>query len=210
MVASHLDCSSASQAYLLCYGKPVKQVKFDASLEAMYTKLPSLSLPQLLKSINAHVQFSSGVRSGAWPGHPSFNRRPLPMLLYRRLCGWRSSLRVAHRLALDRLSHGDAVLRVLLPLLSCLLVLLVLLTILLALLTVLLALLSSLLVLLIAGASRVPIHGALLLLKALIHEAGDEAEGRQEDEEQDDCDHACAGHPLALTTSHLHVAIFDL
>ena len=71
-------------------------------------------------------------------------------------------------------------LRILLPLLSCLLVLLVLLTILLALLTVLLVLLTSLLVLLGAGASRVPIHWALLLLKALIHEAGDEAKGRQE------------------------------
>ncbi len=39
-------------------------------------------------------------------------------LLYGRLCGWLGSLRVAHRLALYWLSHRDAGLWVLLPLLS--------------------------------------------------------------------------------------------
>jgi hypothetical protein len=81
--------------------------------------------------------------------------------------------------SLDRLSHWNVCLRVLLHLMA-------------------LALLW-----LRAGACWVPIHRALLLLKALVHEAGDEAEGGQEDEEQDYCDHARAFHPFALAAANL-------
>ena len=73
----------------------------------------------------------------------------------------------------------------------------------LVLLTVLLALLTRLLVLLGAGAWGVAIHWALLLFEALIHEAGDEAEGRQEDEQQYDSNHARAGHSLTFAAPHL-------
>lgn len=73
----------------------------------------------------------------------------------------------------------------------------------LVLLTVLLALLTRLLVLLGAGAWGVAIHWTLLLFEALIHEAGDETEGRQEDEQQYDSNHARAGHSLTFAAPHL-------
>ena len=116
---------------------------------------------------------------------------------------WLSSLGVAHRLALDGLSHRDGGLRVLLPLLT---ILPALLTVLPAILPGLLALLTRLPVLLAAGSWGVAIHWALLLFEALVHEARDEAEGGQEDKQQDDGNHACAGHSLALAAPHLQQA----
>ena len=128
------------------------------------------------------------------------------MLLNRRLSGRLGCLGVAHRLPLDRLSHRDAGLWVLLPLLTCLLVVLALLTVLLP----LLILLPGLQVVLVAGACGVAVYRALLLFKALVHEAGDEAEGGQEDAQQNDSNHARAGHPLALAAPHLHVVLMQI
>jgi hypothetical protein len=54
-----------------------------------------------------------------------------------------------------------------------------------------------------AGACWVPIDRALLLLEALVHEAGDKAEWWQKDEEQNHCNHARALHPFALATANL-------
>ena len=113
--------------------------------------------------------------------HPSYHIR-IHILLNGWLCGWLCRLGILRRVSLDRLSHWNVCFRVLLHLLA-------------------LALLR-----LRAGACWVPIDRALLLLKALVHEAGDEAEGGQEDEEQDDCDHAGALHPFALAAANLQAS----